>query len=383
MRRRSSRTMRAHSTGGDFGFCPGAPGQHPRSAWPAVLLAAVLASGCETSPRSAAGPARLNETRLAAALQLTEERLASGKFAEARRDLARFEGSDDPRLALLLTRIDLEEGDYAGALNRLDTCADRGATLAGYQRLRGTALEGLGRWDAAATAYERAWQVAPTAETLSAWVDALVLAQRPDEARDVLARGHAVCPGEPGLHVAAARLAEAAGDANALVQNLEAATLAAPDAVDVRGRLANAYTLAGRPADAARVWRDLVSSAADRATRARYHRRYAGALAASGQLDEARAAYGVLATWLPENDSVALALGAVCLASGHAHEGLDAIQGVLARRPEHVEARVLAALCHRRLNDTPAAVRLLSDVPAGENNDPARDSARRLLARWQ
>ena len=360
-----------------------APIQDTKSAWVAAGFAWLLIAGCETAPRSAAGPERLNETRLAAALQLNEERLAGGKFAEVRRDLARFEGCDDPRLALLLTRIDLEEGDYAGALARLDSCADQAADLPAYARLRGTGLEGLGRWDEAAAAYQQAWQLAPTAETLSAWVDVLVLAQRPAEARDVLARGQAVCPGEAHLHVAAARLEEAAGDMNALVRNLEAAALAAPDALDVRGRLASAYAIAGRPADAARVWRELVAGAPDRATRTRYQRRYAAALAASGQLDEARTAYGALAAMLPDNDPVALALGVVCLASGHAREALDAVQGVLARHPEHVEARVLAALCHRRLDDTSTAVRLLSDLQVAERDDPSQDTVRRLLARWQ
>lgn len=85
-----------------------------------VALLTLVATGCQT-PRSAAhDPALWDQARLCATLQLADEHMAAGRFERAREDLAPFQDLPDARLSLTLARVDVEQGEYAAALRRLD-----------------------------------------------------------------------------------------------------------------------------------------------------------------------------------------------------------------------------------------------------------------------
>ena len=343
-----------------------------------VLL--VVLSGCQASRSAGTTPTRWDEARLSATLQVADEHMAAGRFERARQTLGAFSNSSAPRLHLTLARADVEEGKYAAALQRLDAIASAGASVPAYHHLRAVALEGLGRWDAAAGAYERAYQFEPTVDRLTAWVDALVLAGQAEAALPILDRERSRFPGRPGVQLLAARLWERKGNLTEATRELATAALAEPDSPEIRRRLAEAYTSAGRYADALTAWRSLVDKAQDGEARYRYRRRLADCLLRAGQYDEARRAYRVQVLTRPEDDEARLGLAAACLAAGEPAEALAASMKLLEQRHDSAEARLVAALACRRLNQPGRAREYLSDAGRGGE---AGGAVRELLARWE
>jgi tetratricopeptide (TPR) repeat protein len=299
-----------------------------RLVFPLLLL---LPTGCE-APRPLRKPGAVwDQARLSAMLQLADEQITGGKFEQARQTLATFHESSDPRLAVALARVDVEEGHYEVALKRLDGHPlDAGAT---GDRLRGVALEGLGRWADAAAAYEAAYRAEPALETLLARLDTLVLDGRADEARQVLADERGRFPGQPILQVVAARLCARDGQLAEAVDELTTAGLAEPDSAEIRRRRAEACTAAGRYAEALPLWRALVAAA-------------------------------------PDDENVRLGLATAQLGAGEPSQALETALGVLARHTDSADARLLAALSYRRLGERDDAAALVSDLRT--DDDTAR-----------
>jgi len=322
------------------GEAPAEPRLAGRLALPTAALLMLVLSACET-PRPLRKPAAMwDQTRLSAMLQLADEQINAGKFDQARQTLATFHESTDPRLAVALARVDVEEGRYEAALNRLDGVLPEARSGSTYDRLRGVALEGLGRWADAAVAYEAAYRAEPVIELLLAWLDALVLDGRLDAARETLEAERGRFPGQPILQVLSARLCQRAGSLDAAVHELTAAELAEPDSTEIRRRLAETYTAAGQYAAALPLWRALVLAQ-------------------------------------PDDDGAHLGLATACLGAGEPAEALEAALHVLGRHHDHVDARLLAAVSYRRLGQPAQAADLLSDLRG--DDDTAR-LARELLA---
>lgn len=284
-----------------------------------------------------------DQTRLSAMLQLADEQISRGKFDQARQTLAMFHQSADPRLPIALARVDVEEGRYAAALERLDQVVQEARSGPTYPRLRGVALEGLGRWADAAAAYEAAYRAEPALELLLAWLDVLVLDERADEARAVLAAERSRFPGQPVLQVLAARLWQRDGSLAAAAEELTTAELAEPGSAEIRRRLAETYM-------------------------------------AAGQYEEARVTWRALLGIRHDDDEARLGLAAASLAAGEPAEALDVILPVIERNPALAEARALAALSYRRLGQPREAAELLQGIRG--TGETAR-LARELLASCQ
>jgi Flp pilus assembly protein TadD len=298
-----------------------------------VGLAIIVLVGCE-APRPLRKPAAVwEQARLSAMLQLADEQVTGGKFEQARQTLATFHESSDPRLAVALARVDVEEGRYATALERLDAVAPENRSAETCDRLRGVALEGLGRWGEAARAYEAAYHTEPALELLLAWVDTLVLDGRADEARTILADERSRFPGQPVLQVLAARLYARDGELAAAADELTTAGLAEPDSAEIRRRRAEAYTAAGRYTEALPLWRTLVAAA-------------------------------------PDDEAVNLGLATAQLGADEPAQSLETTQRVLSRHAESPDARLLAALSYRRLGQHDEATALVSDLRT--DDDTAR-----------
>jgi tetratricopeptide (TPR) repeat protein len=310
------------------------------AAWSSAVAAGlVLPAGCE-APKPLRKPAAMwDQTRLSAMLQLADEQISTGKFDQARQTLATLHESADPRLAVALARVDVEEGRYEAALNRLDGVAEDARSGATYYRLRGVALEALGRWTDAATAYEAAYRAEPSIELLLAWLDALVLDERMDAARAVLEQERRRFPGQPVLQVLAARLCQRQGNNATALHELATAELAEPDSPEIRRRLADAYLAAGRYA-------------------------------------EARQLYRALLVLKPDDDDAGLGVAASSLGVGEPDAALDAALRILARHSDNVDAQLVAALSYRRLNQPELAVPLLSALHGDE-------TAQALARQWR
>jgi predicted Zn-dependent protease len=322
------------------GEAPAEPRLAGRLALPTAALLMLVLSACET-PRPLRKPAAVwDQTRLSAMLQLADEQINAGKFDQARQTLATFHESTDPRLGVALARVDVEEGRYEAALNRLEGVLPEARSGSTYDRLRGVALEGLGRWADAAVAYEAAYRAEPVIELLLAWLDALVLDGRVDVAREMLEGERGRFPGQPVLQVLAARLCQQNGSLEAAVHELTAAEFAEPDSTEIRRRLAETYTAAGQYEAALPLWHALVKD----------H---------------------------PEDDGARLGLAAASLGANKPAEALEAALQVLARHDDHVDARLLAALSYRRLGQPSAAAALLSDL---RTDDETARLAREILA---
>ena len=136
----------------------------------AVCAAALI--GCNTPEKRPTGQLWI-DTRTGAALQLADEHINDGRFERARTLLVSHQDAHDPRMQMMLVRIDLEEGEYAAAERRLATIAEAYGETVEYADARGLALEGMGRWSAAAAAYETAYLKEASVSRLVAWLEAL------------------------------------------------------------------------------------------------------------------------------------------------------------------------------------------------------------------
>jgi tetratricopeptide (TPR) repeat protein len=342
-----------------------------------VLLAL---SGCTTSRDTTARPTRWDETRLCANLQLANEHIALGKFERAREVLAPFEGFPDSRLRLTEAQMDVEEGQYAAALQRLCGVAASGDTGATYHRLRGVAFEGLGHWGWAAAEYEQAYELEPTAQLLTAWVDTLVLEGQMMTARSVLERERYRFPGQAAVHLLAARLSERIGDNQTAIDELTTAALAEPKSIDIRRRLAELYTKTGHYDEAIVSWQRLVAESRDADERDRLRRRLAWCLVSADRFDEARGILQALVVTRPDDLTTQLRLSAACLMAGEPAEALAAALKVLRAERNNADARLLAALSYRRLGQPAQAAELLSDIQPDQD---VEELVRQLRARWE
>ena len=341
-----------------------------------TVLALLGLGGCE-APRKAHGPSPAwDQTRLSAMLQLADEQIGSGKFVQARETLGMFHDASDVRLVCALTRVDVEEGNYEAALRRLDALPPEAGAATASQRLRGVALEGLGRWPAAAVAYQSAYTAEPAVELLVAWVDALILSGQSSFARDVLELERGRFPGQPAIQVLAAELYQRDGDHAEAIRELTTAGLAEPRSPEIRRRLAEAYTAAGRWSDAIELWRALLADSPAAGEEYALRSRLAACLTRAGAAVEAREMYAVLAAAKPEDDAVATGMAAASLLAGEPAKALDAALTVLQRHPENVDARLLAALSYRRLHQPAKAEALLSDT---RGSGDAVELAQKLL----
>jgi tetratricopeptide (TPR) repeat protein len=330
-----------------------------------AIALALAASGCTAPGKTTATPTRWDQARFSTTLQLAEEHIAAGKFDRACAALAAFPDFPDARLPLTLARIDVEQGHYGAALQRLDAVTPPNSERSTRARLRGIALEGLGRWGEAAAAYQVAYELEADADLLTAWLDALVLDGRAAAARAILERERHRFPGAPTIHLLAARLCEEAGDPAGALDELATAALAWPESLEVGRRLAEAYTAAGRHADAIETWQRLVVGSRGAEEGHRLRSQLAKSLMAAERFDEARRVFRAIVAVDPDDQTARLGLAAACLVLGEAAEALAAALEVLQADGSNADARVIAALSYRRLAQPAKARELLSGIPSG------------------
>lgn len=331
-----------------------------------ALLALIAVNGCAANT-GGSKPKHWDQTRRDASLQLAEENIKAGQFGRARGVLASFAEAPDARIQTALARCDIEEGRYDEALRRLDAIQDADQD-ARFQWLRGVALEGLGRWDAAAAAYEQAYRLEPNAQLFVAWLDALVLGGGIAEANQILARERARFPGEPVIILLASRLAERNEQFSMAIDELKTALLAEPKAVAVQHHLAALYMRAGRYAEAIAAWQRLIEQCDDAEARHALRRQLAGCLLAAGSYAEARGVYQVLVSAKPEDSAARLGYATACLKMDEPREALTAALQVLRDDRGSLEAAYLAGLCYRRLDEPAPAQEFLSG--SGGENQP-------------
>jgi len=317
---------------------------------------------------------------------MADQQIAAGKFDRARQTLAPLERIRDPRLGLVLARMDLEEGRYASALARLDAIepgfatstsahaspADReDSPAATYHRLRGVALEGLGSWSGAAAEYQAAYRVDPTAELLVAAVENLILDEQVEVAAALLERERKNFPGQPGLSLLAAELHGRRGNWELAIRELETAQLVQPESDQIRRRLADAYLAAGWYQQAAPLWRQVIENSRGEHERFTARRRLATCLLLAGQFDQARELYDALLRSRTDDAVASLGYAVANLAAGQFPEALQATLGLLDRHEDNPDARMIAGICYYRLNQPERAVQMLSGLEL-------RDRASRL-----
>jgi predicted Zn-dependent protease len=211
-------------------------------------------------------------------------------------------------------------------------------------------------------------------------VDALVSAGRADKARALLARERGRYPGDATLCVLAARLAARAGEPATEAEELHSALLAKPDDGGIRLRLGESLMRAGREAQALGVWESLATADLSDPIRLRVQARLGECLLAAGRHPDAQRAFQVVIAANPDDCRARLGLAAACLACDKPTEALHAAQAVLAKQPEQRDALLVAALSRRRLQQTPAAVELLTRARALGD---ARPLLGQLIVAWQ
>lgn len=332
-----------------------------------VLFSAV---GCAVSDRNTANPDRWERMRAEAALQLAEDHIAAGRFDRARSLLAAFANDGNPRVRLTLVRIDLEEGKYSAAVERLDWMTDGDVGSAPYYQLKAVACEGLGRWDDAASAYEAAYKLRATVPRLIGWVDSLVLARRAETAREVLHRERQRFPGEPALYTAAARLNRHMDEPSAALNELRLAALDQSGAPDARPQLARAYMDADDYEPAIAIWRELIGGPAGTEERLKYRVQLGRCLLEKGRMIEAHEVYRTITLTHPKDVRGHVGLATASLADGQVDAAIQSAEEALQLDPNDVDARLILALSHSKLGRTVRAMEVLSHPPLGLESDP-------------
>ena len=99
----------------------------------------------------------------------------------------------------------------------------------------------------------------------------------------------------------------------------------------------------------------------------------------AGRFEQARTTYRLLALTHPDDSAAQLGLAAACLADNRPAEALAAALEVLRTDADNSDARLIAALSYRRLDQPARAAELLSDLGAGGER---AELARMLLTHW-
>ncbi len=312
----------------------------------ALVVALCVLAGCATTD-PAAKKTDWNQTRLQVALQLAEEETRNGNFERARSLLAAHEVEDDELLQLMLARIDLEQGQYHDAAQRLENLPPTQRQSLSYYDTRGVAYEGLGRWADAATSYEWAYTNRPNAARLVAWVDTLVLAGESAQACEVLESERTNFPGDLNVQAAAVRLYEHLNEPTAMIGELEPVVLAGDGTREERHELAAAYLQAGRHGDALPLWRALSETETDGARRDAFRSNWATCLLATGAYEEAADLYRAMTVAKPDKAGAFLGLATAALLAEQPEAALTAARRAVALTPGNADAQ-LALACAQR-----------------------------------
>lgn len=346
------------------------------SRWWCAALAVTLV-GCE-SQYKVQQPDLWKQTQAEVALQRADEQVSAGRFAEARASLASYATPANHNIRLARARIDLEEGRYAAAADRLERVPDAERTAAHHEAL-GVAHQGQGAWPAAVESFGRAYSADPTAERLVAWVDSLVLAGDANRARDVLERERSRFPGSATIARAAARLATCESRPADAVRELRAALLHDPNDAHLRERLAEALVAVGKHGDAADAWKTLMEMAKTSEKRDRYRMKYARCLLLDGDHTNALEHFRVATHLAPDDLNAWIGLATAALAGGHVPEGVAAARRALEIDPRSDAATLALACGHARRAEYRQAADILQRANLTEVDD-AR--VREILARW-
>ena len=343
------------------------------------VLSATL-GGCHTAQPARPTAELWSQTRTAAAMQLADDHVNEGRFDRARTLLASHQDANDCRMQMMLVRIDLEQGSYLAASQRLDAIVESCSGSAEFADARGLAFEGLGRWSDAAGAYQLAYAAEANVSRLVAWLDALVSSDEVERARSVLDAERWRFPGETMLHETAARLCLHAGDPEAAVNELATALLANMEDVRLRTRLAEAYMAAGQHTKAIPLWSALIRELEATTARRQARLRLAVCQVEAGEYHDAAHTYRVLT--LTDTDDVAALVGlaATTLADHRPAETVEAAQRALRLRPEDRDARLALACGYARLRQPGKAIDTLAISDVDAIDDPL---VRELLTRWR
>lgn len=355
-----------------------------RGSWPLLVGAGLTlaVSGCAPAMNgdvTAKPSTPWAEAQLDVYLRLSREHLASGDLERARAALAAYEHVADSRVQLSLARLDVEQGTYAAALRRLDFVSGPAAVGAAFFHLRGVAYEGLNQSVLAASAFAQSYAIAPDIATLVAWIDALVMTGRDEEAEAALGRERTRFPGDPELSVVAARLYWRRGDHEGVIRELRHGLQAGLQTDSAARRLAEAHAAVGQHREAARIWQDLAAEVVDPDERHEMESRAAEWYVVAGDSGEAQRVYRSLTVRWPRDAMAQLGLAVSSLAHGDAAEALRAARAFSSLDPADAEARLVAALSYHRLNDRIRAIQVLSTL-AVEGEFP--DVVPELLADW-
>ena len=326
----------------------------------------------KTSPRWAAA-------QLDVHLRLSHQHLTAGDLERARAALAAYEHSGQNRVQIALTRLDVEQGDYTAALERLNFVSGPEAVSAAFFHLRGVAYEGLNQSALAAAAFAQSYAIAPELATLVAWIDGLVMAGRDDEAEATLTAERSRFPGESELTLLAARIHARNGDYPAVIRELRSGLQAGLQTDETHRRLAEAYAATGRYREAAQIWQSLTDQTIDPDERHEMESRLAEWYVSAGDSKAARRVYSSLAARRPRDVAAQFGLAVASLSHGDAAGALRAALACGALDPEAAGPRLVAAMSYRRLNDRVRAIQVLSSL-AVEGHFP--DVVPKLLTEW-
>jgi len=194
-----------------------------------------------------------------------------GRSAEAKEQRRRAEelsgeGAQRVRMLLREAQRQVGEGSFEAALESYRQAAELAPELAAAHGGRARVLGHLGRYDEAVAAFERALELQPRDPSLlRGQINALVLGERWGEARVALNEALRLYPREKDLALLQVRLLAAAPDPRVRdgALALEVARRVTREDRGAEARQAEALALAeaGRPAEAAKLQRDLVAEA--------------------------------------------------------------------------------------------------------------------------
>ena len=344
--------------------------QHP-SGWAksarraaTVLVSAALMAGCSDSPEQMIESAKgylAKDDLSAASIQLKNALQENGKLAEGR---------------FLLGKINLQQGDVAGALKEFERATELGYSSEAVAPLLARALLATAQVDRIIKDFAETKLNDPKAQTqlLTVLGEAYLAKAMVPEAGKAFKAALALTPDDDLARVGLGRTKLITGDAAAAQAEAETVTARNAEVAEAQVLLADVMMTQGKP--------DGAVSALEAAVKAKpnsvsHHFALASLLLRQNRIEDAEKALVAMQKVAPKHPSTLYVQAFLEFRANRLTEARSSIEGVLKGAPNYLPGELLAGAVMLRLNEHLLAQQHLSKVLA---RAPRQALARRLLA---
>jgi tetratricopeptide (TPR) repeat protein len=289
---------------------------------------------------------RWQDLRSAHMVPMARQALESGDLDRAEAVLLEASASDpdNPRLFVLAGRVQFERGRLERSFHLFGQAIEFDPDDADAHYYQGIVLQRWSKFDDAAEAYRRAYEIAPDEVSyLNAWAEAIVADGRRAEARRLLESKMSYFDQSASIRVAAGHLAAIDGDHARAIEHFREASLLSPEDDALAEELALAQFASGRNKEAVVTLEPLLKRP-ELAGRVDLHEVLARAQQRLGRTDDARKTYLKLTQLDPTQAGHWVRLGEMAWESDQPRDALTAARRAMRVDPRDHRGYMLAGL---------------------------------------